>query len=157
MIDDDSLIGQRHGRWTITGISYRDDNGILYVKAKCDCGTEKTVLYSNLRDKKSQSCGCLSAELSSKRAKDYDLTNFHKGRNKGIVDGVGVSQLKVKNWAHNTSGYKGVCWDSRRKKWRSYINLAGKQKHLGFYDDKEEAYQARLEAEKLYLDKLSKK
>lgn len=151
-IDEKSLIGQKYGRLTITDTSHRDKNGNLYVKVKCDCGNERTVLYLNLRDGKSKSCGCLSAELSSERAKNYDLTKFHEGRDKGIVDGVGLSQLKVKSWAHNTSGYKGVTWSKQKRKWRAYINIAGKQKHLGFYDDIEEAHQARLEAEDKYIN-----
>lgn len=51
----------------------------------------------------------------------------------------------------NTSGFVGVSWEKRRRKWESYIILPRKQKkHLGYFHTKEEAYAARVEAEKLH-------
>lgn len=41
----------------------------------------------------------------------------------------------------NTSGYKGVCWQSEKKKWRAQYTLGGKQKHLGYFRSKEDAAQ----------------
>lgn len=36
----------------------------------------------------------------------------------------------------NTSGYKGVCWDERRKKWRVYIRIDNnKRSFLGNFTD----------------------
>jgi hypothetical protein len=32
---------------------------------------------------------------------------------------------------NNTSGYKGVSWDSARSLWKARINVGGKEKHLG--------------------------
>lgn len=40
------------------------------------------------------------------------------------------------------SGFKGVCWDNKYNKWRSYIVSSGKQKFLGYYEDKERAAEA---------------
>jgi len=34
----------------------------------------------------------------------------------------------------NTSGYRGVFFDKRNKKYRSQININGKHKHLGIFD-----------------------
>lgn len=39
-----------------------------------------------------------------------------------------------------TSKYTGVSWDKRTKKWISRIQINGKQIHLGYYCDEEEAY-----------------
>jgi len=44
--------------------------------------------------------------------------------------------------SNNTSGYKGVCWEKNRNKWFAYITIYGKQKHLGYYDTKEDAARA---------------
>ena len=34
----------------------------------------------------------------------------------------------------NTSGYRGVSWFKRDKKWVSYIKINGKNKNLGYFD-----------------------
>jgi len=38
-----------------------------------------------------------------------------------------------------TSGFKGVTWDKRDRKWKAYIRIKGRQKFLGYYDDEIEA------------------
>jgi hypothetical protein len=40
---------------------------------------------------------------------------------------------------NNTSGYKGVCWDKARNKWKSGIHVNGKLINLGRFYTKEEA------------------
>ena len=47
----------------------------------------------------------------------------------------------------NTSSVRGVSWHKARNKWRAYITINGKTKHLGFFINKEEAIEARLKAE----------
>ena len=39
----------------------------------------------------------------------------------------------------NTSGFKGVCWHKRIRKWQAQIKLNGKKKHLDYFDTVEEA------------------
>lgn len=34
----------------------------------------------------------------------------------------------------NTSGFKGVSWDSEKRRWRSRIAVSGKIRHLGYFD-----------------------
>ena len=43
---------------------------------------------------------------------------------------------------HNTSGYKGVSWCKRDKRWYSAIILKGKHIHLGCFTDKYNAFLA---------------
>ena len=43
---------------------------------------------------------------------------------------------------NNTSGFKGVRWDSRRGRWRAQLNYFGRQLHLGCFDDPVEAARA---------------
>lgn len=40
---------------------------------------------------------------------------------------------------NNTSGYKGVSWCKRIKKWRVCLSFNGRYKHLGYFDDKHSA------------------
>ena len=51
----------------------------------------------------------------------------------------GQNQHNRKTNANNTSGYKGVSWYKKRKKWISKIKLEGKAIHLGYFDNLEEA------------------
>ena len=51
----------------------------------------------------------------------------------------------------NTSGTKGVSWHKQMKKWRAFITVDGRMKHLGLFDCIEEAAKARqLAAEKMH-------
>lgn len=50
----------------------------------------------------------------------------------------------------NTSGYKGVTWHKRLKKWQVRVSIKGKRHHLGYYDDIVEAYKVYCEAAKKY-------
>jgi len=60
----------------------------------------------------------------------------------------GYNQNKHKN---NTSGYTGVCWHKRDKKWQVIIRrIDGKQIHLGYYGDSEKAARVYNEAAKKY-------
>ena len=45
-----------------------------------------------------------------------------------------------------TSLFRGVCWHKSHKKWAAIITLAGKLKHLGYFDDEAEAAKTRDQA-----------
>lgn len=44
----------------------------------------------------------------------------------------------------NTSGYKGVSWCSEKKRWKAQISIENKNKFIGRFDTKEQAYAAYL-------------
>lgn len=48
---------------------------------------------------------------------------------------------------NNKTGYSGVALSRNRKRWTANIRINGKRKFLGTFDTKEEAIQARLQAE----------
>lgn len=49
----------------------------------------------------------------------------------------------------HSSAYIGVNWVKKEKKWKAYIYVNRRQKHLGLFDSESEAYNARKEAEKM--------
>lgn len=56
------LTGNRFGRWTVLNLDERPGR-LIYWICRCDCGKEKSVYQNSLLSGKSQSCGCLMAEL----------------------------------------------------------------------------------------------
>jgi len=55
----------------------------------------------------------------------------------------------------NTSGVTGVGWSKKYESWRARITYEGKEIHLGYFDDFDEAVKIRLEAEKKYFKEFS--
>jgi hypothetical protein len=49
---------------------------------------------------------------------------------------------------HNTTGFMGVSYYKAGKKYSAHINLDGKKRHLGYFNDPEIAYQAYLVAKR---------
>ena len=65
-----NLTGQRFGRWVALERVGATKNGQSLWLCKCDCGKQKIVHMSDLRNGSSQSCGCLQRELSSARLRE---------------------------------------------------------------------------------------
>lgn len=53
-----SLIGQKYGMLTVIGQAPSSEKGQRRWICKCDCGTEKVILGSNLKRGSTISCGC---------------------------------------------------------------------------------------------------
>ena len=49
------------------------------------------------------------------------------------------NNANAKRREDNSSGFKGVSWDRANGRWRAYINVDGRQKHLGRFDAIESA------------------
>jgi hypothetical protein len=52
--------------------------------------------------------------------------------------------------ADNKSGYLGVCWHNRYKKWYAQISINNKKKYLGYFNTAEEASKAYIKAKRLH-------
>jgi len=61
-------VGECYERWEVIAPSdERDSGGSVMWLCKCKCGTERLVRGKDLRNKRSRSCGCFSADLSKAR------------------------------------------------------------------------------------------
>lgn len=58
-----------------------------------------------------------------------------------------INAKNLRKREDNTSGVTGVSWDNSRNKWFVSINIDGKMKNLGRFDDFNEAVEARRQAE----------
>jgi hypothetical protein len=56
---------------------------------------------------------------------------------------------------NNTSGYKGVSWHKRNKKWQAYTYVDSRKKHLGLFKSKIKAAQVYNEAAIKYHGKFA--
>ena len=65
-----------------------------------------------------------------------------------------VQTINQRIGKNNPHGYKGVYWHEPLKQWVAKIGVNNKLVHLGYYDNKENAIAARLEAEKRYFQPL---
>ena len=64
---------------------------------------------------------------------------------------------RTKLGTNNTSGILGVRFDNRRNKWYADIQYKGKYIFLGYFNIKEDAIKARIDAEKLYFKEFKSK
>lgn len=69
MIAPTDMTGQRFGHLLVTGASDVRLHGKLTVACRCDCGAEKRVVASRLREGRTTSCGCARFEWLAKRPK----------------------------------------------------------------------------------------
>lgn len=116
---------------------------------RCDCGNETVVGQTLLQKGKTKSCGCLRETVYRKNLK--------------LVDGTSVTVLKAIKSGRliktNTSGYNGVYFDKKRKRWAAQITFRGKTRYLGSFESLEDAVEARRRGEKVYdefLERLEK-
>ncbi len=69
--------------------------------------------------------------------KDTDKLNNRRSNLRICNNGQNMCNTKPN--IRNTSGYKGVSWDKRRKNWRAYISANGVRYELGHFDSRENA------------------
>lgn len=154
------LTGQRFGRLVVIRKSgERTNAGEVLWECKCDCGEFSVVKSGNLRSGSTKSCGCLRKEVVSKKmkTKSYHAKMVEARKGKTFVEETSLGNLAQKTPSNNTSGQKGVCWNKREKKWQSDIKIKGEKIYLGRYVDKQDAINARLEAEEKYFKPILEK
>ena len=91
---------------------------------------------------------------------EYDKNKIPDHINRNILDNR-KSNLRIANKSdnaanskipkNNTSGVKGVSWSKQANGWRTYLTKHNHRYELGVFKDKEEAIEARLNAEKEYF------
>ncbi len=65
-----------------------------------------------------------------------------------------VQAINKNKRVDNVSGYKGVSWDTSKQRWRAALDINGKRKLDKIFKYKEDAIQARKEAEEKYFKPL---
>ena len=129
-------VGKQFGELTVIAYDGKHKNA-HYWKCRCSCGKETTVVQSSLLELHTTSCGC-KADIKK---------NLH------YIDGTCIEQIRDrKTRSDNTSGVRGVYYIQRAKRWVAQITFRGKTTYLGCFENKEDAIEARLKAERLFED-----
>lgn len=82
----------------------------------------------------------------------YDLTDHHNGngldnRRDNLRPATHAENMRNRALQrNNTSGFKGVNWHSRSRKWKAQIRTNGSKRHVGMFGTPEEAARAYDEA-----------
>lgn len=81
--------------------------------------------------------------------KDRDSTNDRVENLRAATQSQNMANTRVR--ITNKSGYKGISWDKRRRRWYAKITVSGKQIFLGYFDDINLAVLTRKEAAREYF------
>jgi hypothetical protein len=111
------LTGVRFGRLVVKqrvedGVR-KSGQGYAVWECVCDCGTTKMVAGAELRNGKTNSCGCLARELASKRLKKYNryeifedcCIGYTSKDEEFFVDAKHYDKIKDYCWFINNTGY----------------------------------------------------
>jgi len=139
----EDLSGQVFGNLKVIKlVEERGAFGKIIFECVCACGNTTQAKADSLKRGLVKSCGCLKYKHNSQ------INEFAKAM---LVEGTSLSQIASEKLSiNNTSGTTGVKWDKNRKKWYAQIDFQGKRTHLGSFVNKEDAIQARKEAEEEY-------
>ena len=132
------------------------DDGVLYYR-EWKTGRKKSLVAGN----KDKASGYIKVTLNYKTYLEHRLIwEYHFG---SIPDGLEIDHIdgdpsnnkidnlravtkQVNQWNRHTA--KGYTWNKSSKKWYAYIYESGKRKHLGQFDNREDAHRAYLDAKK---------
>lgn len=92
-----NLIGKRFGKWVVLEKGPPTARNQRW-KCRCDCGTERLVGVSNLRAKRTESCGCVgNAKHGLYKTVEYRLYYTIKSRAeiKGLLFDLELSDIKI--------------------------------------------------------------
>lgn len=102
-IDQEDVVGKRYGRWTVISLSERTNPIRCRVLVKCECGVEKSINLSVLKNGKSRSCGCLKADSIRQRS------NYHGLKNTPLYS----VWVNMKTRCYNKKNEKFACYGGR--------------------------------------------
>lgn len=147
------LTGQRFGRLVaIKDAGYAKFHSRVW-ECWCDCGNTTFVNVKALKSGHTKSCGCALSQLARKNA--CDLRKWVHDND--LKEHTKLSSLSQSISSNNTSGVKGVHWNSARKMWVAQLEFQRVKVLHSEFTKKEDAIKARREAEEKYFKPILEK
>ncbi|PWF99650.1 hypothetical protein [Levilactobacillus bambusae] len=144
------LKGQRFGRLVALEIAGQKGNGNKLWLCQCDCGNTCIKDGYNLRHGITKSCGCLVKDVAREKFYQQEETRQRMGNVEQLASAWHVTYMdKVRST--NQSGTTGVSYDSMRDRWVARLYYNHRYVLNRTFKTKEEAVEARVEAERQYL------
>lgn len=111
------MTNDKCGRWTVIRRAENGTNIRACWLCRCECGTERVVRGDYLRDGRSRSCGCLSADVTGENSRIHGHTPGGVGtRTYNTWKSMRARCANPKNIGYRDYGGRGitVCerWDS---------------------------------------------
>jgi hypothetical protein len=129
-LSDLELVSSYEGTWCV----HLKDNGTMYAIARGGIKLHRFVTNAP----------------EDKVVDHRDGNGLNNTRNNLRVCTQAENLQNRNKYSTNKSGHKGVAWYKPYGKWRATIGIKGKQKHLGYFDNIEDAIEARRVAEEKY-------
>lgn len=116
------LDGMRFGRYVVLKFAGKDKGNNAKWLCRCDCGKEKTVLGTLLKNGSTKSCGCLKKELHS----CWNITHGQSRKTTyRIWDGMIRRCSDPKNPQYKYYGGKGINVCNKWKKFSGFFEDMG--------------------------------
>ena len=142
---------QKYDVYEDYAVGYVNDNTLFYIDLD---DLERVSSFNWYKDKE----GYLYTYINTKQVRltqfimnCADVVYYKNGsnsKNDNRKSNLTLTRpIAVKIPSNNTSGVVGVSYDKKRQLWVAYIRHDGKQKTLGRFIDKQDAIQARKNAE----------
>ena len=147
------------------GIGYTSNGEEFYFDLEDYCKIKNYTWYKNDQGylvAHSEEQNIRMHRVIMEASDDYEVDHIHGKftRHDNRKNNLRIVTHTQNNWnkgkmVTNKSGYRGVSWSKSHGKWESQIECNHKHIHLGFFEDIEEAYKVRLEAEEKYFGEYS--
>lgn len=137
-----NLIGQRFGRLVVIALSDkrapRGSRSVPLWECRCDCGNITYKATDSLKNSALSMCGECARRYSGQKMREKA----------GYMGGTQISRITSnKPISTNTSGVRGVYYESKTGKWRARLRFKGKIYNFGTYSNFDDAVKARKDAE----------
>ena len=110
------IVGQKFGRWEVLG----PGEGRKMVLCRCDCGTVRGVISTNLTQAISTSCGCWKRQAATERTKHGHSKAGKRTRAYAIWAAMKSRCMNPKTEAYKKYGARGISVCDR---WLTFENF----------------------------------